>query len=199
MPFSRCRQSIGRAFARPPHSAAVGSANAHALAKFATGDIMRTPSMARSCGSISSRARSPRAVKIRSIGPAFPAARSRCPRPRDRAAATGQRHVEKTHCCNMAFHCRTMEADQPPAAIAAPALSSPACGEGKDGGEPAPRPPQTVPPAASASPPWAKSGEPDRVSRDSAEIERIMIVMEKVWRRLVEMMMGIRRDLHKKG
>jgi len=108
MPFSRCRQSIGRAFARPPHSAAVGSANAHALAKFATGDIMRTPSMARSCGSISSRARSPRAVKIRSIGPAFPAARSRCPRPRDRAAATGQRHVEKTHCCNMAFHCRTI-------------------------------------------------------------------------------------------
>ena len=118
---------------------------------------------------------------------------------REIAAATGQRHVEKTHCCNMAFHCRTMEADQPPAAIAAPALSSPACGEGKDGGEPAPRPPQTVPPAASASPPWAKSGEPDRASRDSAEIERIMIVMEKVWRRLVEMMMGIRRDLHKKG
>jgi len=56
-----------------------------------------------------------------------------------------------------------------------------------------------VPPAASASPPSAKSGEPDRASRDDAEIERIMTMMEKVWRRLVEMMMNIQRDVQKKG
>jgi hypothetical protein len=62
-----------------------------------------------------------------------------------------------------------------------------------------PRPPQTVPPAASAPPPSAKPGEADRASRDDAEVERIMTVMEKVWRRLVEMMMNIQRDLQKKG
>jgi hypothetical protein len=62
-----------------------------------------------------------------------------------------------------------------------------------------PRPPQTVPPAASAPPPSAKPGEADRASRDDAEVERIMTMMEKVWRRLVEMMMNIQRDLQKKG
>jgi hypothetical protein len=62
-----------------------------------------------------------------------------------------------------------------------------------------PRPPQTVPPTASAPPPPAKPGEPERASRDDAEIERIMAMMEKVWRRLVEMMMNIQRDLQKKG
>src|SRR5215470_6304916 len=62
-----------------------------------------------------------------------------------------------------------------------------------------PRPPQTVPPTASAPPPSAKSGEPDRASRDDAEVERIMTMMEKVWRRLIEMMMNIQRDVQKKG
>jgi hypothetical protein len=62
-----------------------------------------------------------------------------------------------------------------------------------------PRPPQTVPPTASAPPPSAKSGEAERASRDDAEVERIMAMMEKVWRRLVEMMMNIQRDLQKKG
>jgi len=85
----------------------------------------------------------------------------------------------------------------------APTLPS-ATGGGGSGGAPVPaetipRPPQTVPPAASAPPPSAKSGEPDRASRDDAEIERIMTMMEKVWRRLVEMMMNIQRDLQKKG
>jgi hypothetical protein len=61
-----------------------------------------------------------------------------------------------------------------------------------------PRPPQTVPPTTSPPPPSAKSGEGDR-SPDDAEIERIMTMMEKVWRRLVEMMMNIQRDLQKKG
>jgi hypothetical protein len=62
-----------------------------------------------------------------------------------------------------------------------------------------PRPPQTVPPTASAPPPPAKPGEPDQASRDDAEVERIMTMMEKVWRRLVEMMMNIQRELQKKG
>jgi hypothetical protein len=78
---------------------------------------------------------------------------------------------------------------------------SPASGGGSGGApvpaETIPRPPQTVPPAA--PPPSAKSGEPDRASRDDAEIERILTVMEKVWRRLVEMMMNVQRDLQKKG
>jgi len=59
-----------------------------------------------------------------------------------------------------------------------------------------PRPPQPVPPAASTSP---KSTEPDRASRDDAELERVMVVMEKFWRRLVEMMVNIQRDIQKKG
>src|SRR6266446_4868127 len=86
-----------------------------------------------------------------------------------------------------------------------PDASTPASTGGGGGGgapvpaETVPRPPQTVPPTASAPPPSAKSGEPDRASRDDAEIERIMTMMEKVWRRLVEMMMNIQRDLQKKG
>jgi hypothetical protein len=62
-----------------------------------------------------------------------------------------------------------------------------------------PRPPQTVPPTASAPPPSTKPGEPERASRDDAEVERVLAMMEKVWRRLVEMMMSIQRDLQKKG
>ena len=65
--------------------------------------------------------------------------------------------------------------------------------------DPVPRPPQSVPPVASAPPALPKSPEPDRASRDDAEVERIMTVMERVWRRLVEMMMSIQRDVQKKG
>jgi hypothetical protein len=85
--------------------------------------------------------------------------------------------------------------------VDAPTHSPLASGGGSPGAlvpaETVPRPPQTIPPAASA--PSAKPGEPDRASRDDAEIERIMTIMEKVWRRLVEMMMNIQRDLQKKG
>ena len=83
----------------------------------------------------------------------------------------------------------------------APTLSSPTSGSrgAPVPAETIPRPPQTVPPAAVAPPPSAKSGERDRASPDDAEIERIMTIMEKVWRRLVEMMMSIQRDLQKKG
>ncbi len=87
---------------------------------------------------------------------------------------------------------------------AVPAFPPAANGGGKESGAPAaaeaaPRPPQTVPPHAPEPAASAKSGETDRASRDDAEIERIMAVMEKVWRRLVEMMMNIQRDLQKKG
>jgi hypothetical protein len=85
----------------------------------------------------------------------------------------------------------------------APTLPSATGGGGSRGApvpaETIPRPPQTVPPTASAPPPSAKPGEPDHVSRDDAEIERIMTMMERVWRRLVEMMMNIQRDVQKKG
>lgn len=84
-----------------------------------------------------------------------------------------------------------------------PAFPPTAGGGGRVSGAPGaaeavPRPPQTVPPHAPEPAPSARSGEPDRASRDDAEIERIMVVMEKVWRRLVEMMMNIQRDLQKK-
>lgn len=80
-----------------------------------------------------------------------------------------------------------MKADAPPSVV-------PSAPE-----EPVPRPPQSVPPVASAPPALPKSPEPDRASRDDAEVERIMTVMERVWRRLVEMMMSIQRDVQKKG
>ena len=76
-----------------------------------------------------------------------------------------------------------MKVDAPPV----PAAPAPA--------ESVPRPPQSVPPVP--APP--KSTEPDRASRDDAEIERALMVMEKIWRRLVEMMMNIQRDMQKKG
>jgi hypothetical protein len=81
-----------------------------------------------------------------------------------------------------------MAADAPSVAVAPPPAES------------IPRPPQSVPPVASApqvSPP--KSAEADRAARDDAELERIMNVMEKVWRRLVEMMMNVQRDMQRKG
>jgi len=61
--------------------------------------------------------------------------------------------------------------------------------------ESVPRPPQSVPPAL-ASP---KSVDSDRALRDDAELERVINVVEKFWRRLVEMMVNIQRDMLKKG
>lgn len=58
---------------------------------------------------------------------------------------------------------------------------------------PPPRPPGAVPPALSAPP---KAG--DHASRD-ADIDRVMNVIEKVWRRLVEMMGDLQRDIQKKS
>jgi hypothetical protein len=66
--------------------------------------------------------------------------------------------------------------------------------------EPVPRPPQSVPPVASTPPPSPPpSAESDRARREDAELERVMAMMERVWRRLVEMMVTIQRDVQKKG
>jgi hypothetical protein len=57
------------------------------------------------------------------------------------------------------------------------------------GDEPVPRPPQTVPPTASAPTPGTPQEE---------EVDRIMTAVEKGWRRLVEMVTNLQRDLQKK-
>jgi hypothetical protein len=55
--------------------------------------------------------------------------------------------------------------------------------------EPIPRPPQTVPPTASAPTPGAPQDD---------EIDRILTAVEKGWRRVVEMVTNLQRDLQKK-
>jgi hypothetical protein len=120
---------------------------------------------------------------------------------RDERAAL-DREIARLQRDNAALKNALLEHGVPlPNGLSADAPTSPA--GGGSGGAPVraetiPRPPQTVPPAASA-PPSAKPGEPDHASGDDAEVERIMTMMEKVWRRLVEMMMSIQRDLQKKG
>jgi hypothetical protein len=82
----------------------------------------------------------------------------------------------------------------------APSASPPAATTPPPLAESVPRPTQSVPPVAAlppASPP--KSAESDHASRDDAEIERVMAIMEKVWRRVVEMMVNFQRDMQKKG
>jgi len=76
------------------------------------------------------------------------------------------------------------------------------------------RPPETVPPSTTASipepsvvshpaPPEAVPGAPrepkssNQASRNDREINRIMEVMERAWRRLVDMMAAIQRDMRK--
>jgi hypothetical protein len=70
----------------------------------------------------------------------------------------------------------------PPAAEAAPS-----------GGAMVPRPPQTVPPVASTAP---KAGEADRAARE--EVDRIMTIVDRVWRRVVDMARTMQRDLQGK-
>jgi hypothetical protein len=81
-------------------------------------------------------------------------------------------------------------------------------------GDEPPRPPETVPPSTTASipepsvgshpvPPEAVPGAPrepkssNQASRNDREINRIMQVMERAWRRLVDMMAAIQRDMRK--
>lgn len=74
----------------------------------------------------------------------------------------------------------------------------PAGGGWWSGDETIPRPPQTVPPAAgpggSSQP--AQGGPAPGASPDK-EVDRVMDAMEKGWRRLVEIMKNVRRDLEK--
>jgi hypothetical protein len=62
-------------------------------------------------------------------------------------------------------------------------------------------PPQTDPPTASVPPrpPAAIPTEPDLAQRDKAEVDRVMDMMERLWRRLVELVAAIQRDIYKKG
>jgi hypothetical protein len=71
-------------------------------------------------------------------------------------------------------------------------------------------PPASVPPVASAPsgppaadapkrPPAPIPAEPDQRSRDNAEVDRVMDVMERLWRRLVELMNNIQRDFQRRG
>jgi hypothetical protein len=69
------------------------------------------------------------------------------------------------------------------------APNPPASGGRWGGEESIPRPPQTVPPTASAPAPGAPQDD---------EVDRIMTAVEKGWRRLVEMVTNLQRDLQKK-
>jgi hypothetical protein len=50
-----------------------------------------------------------------------------------------------------------------------------------------------------ADPPVASKDSPDGKSPKDSEIDRVMTYMEKIWRRLVEMMYTLQRDLDKKS
>jgi hypothetical protein len=69
------------------------------------------------------------------------------------------------------------------------APSTPAASGHRSAEESIPRPPQTVPPTASAPTPGAEQDD---------EVDRIMTAVEKGWRRLVDMVMNLQRDLQKK-
>jgi hypothetical protein len=60
---------------------------------------------------------------------------------------------------------------------------------------PADPPTAAVPPR----PPAPVPTEPDLGQRDKAEIDRVMDVMERLWRRLVELVATIQRDIQRKG
>jgi hypothetical protein len=57
------------------------------------------------------------------------------------------------------------------------------------------------PPTASAPPrsPAPIPAEPDLAQRDKAEVDRVMDMMERLWRRLVELVTTIQRDIQRKG
>jgi hypothetical protein len=55
-----------------------------------------------------------------------------------------------------------------------------------------------LPNGLKTEPPGGARIEPDKAPKDS-EIDRVMTYMERIWRRLVEMMQNIQRDLDKKS
>ena len=76
-----------------------------------------------------------------------------------------------------------------------PATVPPATERAQASAEPAPPvPPLPIPPRVAP-----KGDDADRLAKEDAEIDRVMNVMEKVWRRLVEMMMNLQRDMQKGG
>ena len=61
-------------------------------------------------------------------------------------------------------------------------------------------PPQANPPAAASPSPSAPTpADPNLRQRDSAEVDRVMDVMERLWRRLVELVSTIQRDIQRRG
>ena len=54
------------------------------------------------------------------------------------------------------------------------------------------------PDSPSAPPPAARGDSPDLKLPSDAEIDRMMAVVEKIWRRFAEMMMNVQKDLTKK-
>jgi hypothetical protein len=62
-------------------------------------------------------------------------------------------------------------------------------------------PPTAKPPTASAPPrpPAPIPTDPDLRQRDNGEVDRVMDVMERLWRRLVELMTTIQRDIQRRG
>jgi hypothetical protein len=61
-----------------------------------------------------------------------------------------------------------------------------------------PRPPQTVPPAAaSGNPAQPAQGSPPQGASPEGQVDRIMDAVERGWRRLVEIMKDLRRDLER--
>jgi hypothetical protein len=56
----------------------------------------------------------------------------------------------------------------------------------------------TTPPATQSPPPIARNDNPDLKLPSDAEIDRMMAVVEKIWRRLAEVMMNVQRDVMKK-
>jgi hypothetical protein len=66
------------------------------------------------------------------------------------------------------------------------------------GDETIPRPPQTVPPAAAPGGTGQPAqGSPVPGASPEREVDRVMDAVEKSWRRLVEMMTNVKRDLEK--
>jgi hypothetical protein len=60
--------------------------------------------------------------------------------------------------------------------------------------------PQANPPAAAPQPPSAQApAEPNLRPHDNAEVDRVMDVMERLWRRLVDLVSTIQRDIQRRG
>jgi hypothetical protein len=56
-----------------------------------------------------------------------------------------------------------------------------------------------LPPGIASTPPTAQGGDHDLKLPSDAELDRVMTFMEKAWRRLVDMMIHLQRDVLKKG